>query len=352
MLFALLSCDKESGRVRNAIEFSVIAPDALVSKSEVTQDRLIRHLDSLYIYGVKSDGVVSTPVVGAPGAPLIYDAGRGVWNPKIYTSGGNSLLVQDLQWDENYYYRFYGFAYSSNANVASSAQQGKNLIITNNTYGRQFTVTQPAEGDGSQTIDYLLSSLVAISPSDNYPVVPIQLEHAMARVDVDVQIAHAMFNQAGCLVDNIIVKIHNIKREATMLCLEPKVYGEEGTNLWYITFNDQQSLATYTVNVTDPENNIEGSNDNVTSNMSFIAIPVTNSEMGDYILTLEYKGKSSNTLYQYTFALKDFSPAGWVNGHKVKYVLTIDNSIHLKGTITDYEDVDYIEGVIVPDINY
>jgi hypothetical protein len=174
----------------------------------------------------------------------------------------------------------------------------------------------------------------------------------MARVDVDVQIAHAMFDQAGCLVDNIIVKIHTIKREATMLCLEPKVYGEEGTNLWYITFNDQQSLATYTVNVTDPENNIEGSNDNVTSNMSFIAIPVTNSEMGDYILTLEYKGKSSNTLYQYTFALKDFSSAGWVNGHKVKYVLTIDNSIHLKGTITDYEDVDYIEGVIVPDINY
>ena len=32
-----------------------------------------------------------------------------------------------------------------------------------------------------------------------------------------------------------------------------------------------------------------------------------------------------------------------VNGHKVKYVLTIDNSIHLTGKILDYEDVDYIQ---------
>ena len=37
-----------------------------------------------------------------------------------------------------------------------------------------------------------------------------------------------------------------------------------------------------------------------------------------------------------------------MNGHKIKYVLTIDNSINLKGTIMDYEDVEYLEAVIVP----
>lgn len=353
MLIALVSCDKESrhdapGR---SIDFSVVAPGALKTKAEVTQDRLKDHLDSIYIYGIKSDGIASTPVVSAPGAPLVYNETHGVWNPKIYTTVGGSLLKQDLQWEEKYYYRFYGFAYSSNAKVASSPSPGKDLIIINNTYGRQFTVTQPADGDGSSTIDYLLSSLVAVSPSDNYPVVPVLLEHAMARIDVDVQIAKSMFDAGECLVDNIKVKIDSIKREATMLCLEPKLYGDEGTNTWYITFNDQQTLATYSVDITAPEKNLEDSDNNVSPNMSFIAVPVTSSEMEDYVLTLEYKGKSSGTIYTYSFDLKNFSPSGWLNGHKVKYVLTIDNSIHLKGTIVDYEDVDYIEGVIIPDIN-
>ena len=54
--------------------------------------------------------------------------------------------------------------------------------------------------------------------------------------------------------------------------------------------------------------------------------------------------------YRYEFALKAFTPNGWVSGHRVRYVLTVDNSIHLSGSVVDYQDVDYLEGVLLPDI--
>lgn len=133
-----------------------------------------------------------------------------------------------------------------------------------------------------------------------------------------------------------------------MLCVQPKLDGEEGTNTWQVTFDDYVGAATYTKSISNTkEDNLSGTNA-VAPDMSFIAVPVTNEQMGAYVLTLQYKGTKTDTDYTYTFNLKDFSPKGWVNGHKVRYILTIDNSIHLAGSIVDYEDVDYIEAVIVP----
>ena len=170
---------------------------------------------------------------------------------------------------------------------------------------------------------------------------------------MDVQIADAMFDQDNDpLIKDITLSIAGIKRKATMLCQQPKSYGEDGTNTWYITFEDA-STASYTAQILNSTVNLEGSDTNL--DMSFIAVPVRNAEMADYVLTLEYNnvsktGSATPKDYTYTFNLKDFSPSGWVNGHKVNYVLTIDNSIHLKGTVVDYQDVDYIESVLVPDI--
>lgn len=353
-LLSLLSCAKEggSGRAGGLIEFSVATPDMMATKAEVSKDEETGGINTtkLFIYGAKSNGTTSENLVDAPGAPLIYNSTTGVWNPQVYNyqySQGN------LQWEDDFYYRFYGFAYSANAN--STNDQGT-IAITNDTYGRQFTVTQPETGDGANTVDYLLSYLVNVSPN-TFPLVPIHLEHAMARVDVDVQIANSMFEKdasdqiTGCHVQNISVSISGIKRKATMLCLQPKQYGEEGSHTWYITHDGAASPATYTAGSIDTtESNLEGAENGISPDMSFIAVPVTNEEMKDYVLTLTYHGNLSNTEYTYEFPLKDYSPNGWVNGHKVKYVLTIDNSIHLTGKILDYEDVDYIEAVIVPDV--
>ena len=351
-LLALLSCEKDGRPVRESrfMEFAVATPD-VVTKAEVSMTQLTQATNNLYLYAAKSDGATSTPLVTAPGAFLRYDSDRKVWDAKSlkyeYSGGSYIQQEQNLEWEDDRYYTFYGYCYSTDAVVGST------LVIPSGTFGRQFTVTQPADGDGSTTIDYLLSSIYHVTPSFNYPLVPIELEHAMARIDVDVQIADAMFDQDNePLIQDITLSIAGIKRKATMLCQQPKSYGEDGTNIWYITF-EEASTASYTAQILNSTVNLEGSDTNL--DMSFIAVPVRNAEMADYVLTLEYNNVSKTRSatpkdYTYTFNLKDFSPSGWVNGHKVNYVLTIDNSIHLKGTVVDYQDVDYIESVLVPDI--
>lgn len=348
-------------RDNRSMNFTVITPDVILStKAELTGDMLVDATkDNLYVYAEQSDGTTAYPIVSMPGAELHYDSQVRVWNPMEYVYSNNNgswgYSYNKMTWDNSgkSYYRFYGFAYSSNVVL------GTNLKVENSTYGRQFTVTQPETGTGEGTIDYLLSSLVNVSPSSgHYPLVPIELEHAMARVDVDVQIADAMFDAShdnASLVKDVEISVSGIKRKATMLCVQPKLYGEEGTNSWYITFEDA-TAATYTKAIADQDlySNLEGNDTDL--NMSFIAIPVNNAGMGDLVLTLTYNNAakldpSTPKDYVYTFNLKDFTPQGWVNGHKVKYTLTIDNSIHLTGSIVDYQDEDYIEAVIVPDVS-
>lgn len=345
-LLAVLSCSKEDRRaVEKAMEFSVNIPEVAVTKAEVTESGLTGGTDMVYVYGMMSDGTASKPVFDSPGvAGLYYDNTAKIWNPKQ----GNAVV----KWENNYYYRFYGYAYSSNARV------GTDLIIANDIYGRQFTVTQPgtaswtapdaagAASDESGTIDYLLSYLVSIPPSANYPLVPLHFEHAMSKVEVDVRLAQAMIGK----VSDISVNIGGIKRGATMLCLQPKQDGEEGTNTWHVTFTENLSTASYTVGSVNSTNlNLTGNENGIAPDMSFIAIPVMNEEMDGYTLTLTYNIESHQ--YVYSFDLKKFTPDGWVNGHKVRYVLTIDNSIHLTGMIVDFEDVDYIEAVVMPGTN-
>lgn len=345
-LLAVLSCSKEDRRaVEKAMEFSVNIPEVTVTKAEVTESGLTGDTDKVYVYGMMSDGTASKPVFESPGvAGLDYDDNAKIWNPMQ----GNDVV----KWVNNYYYRFYGYAYSYNASV------GTDLIIANDIYGRQFTVTHPetaswtapaaagAASDGSGTIDYLLSYLVSIPPSENYPLVPLHFEHAMSKVEVDVRLAQAMIGK----VSDISVNIGGIRRGATMLCLQPKQDGEEGTNTWHVTFTENLSTASYTVDsVKDTQLNQTGNENGIAPDMSFIAIPVMNEEMDGYTLTLTYDIESQQ--YEYSFDLKKFTPDGWVNGHKVRYVLTIDNSIHLTGMIVDFEDVDYIEAVVMPGTN-
>ena len=337
ILAALASCTKEGGSAGKLMEFSVSTPDVVSTKTEVTEQSLTT--DNIFIYGTKSDGSITSFVFDSGVTSLGFNSSTGVWNAK---DGENNY-----EWDTegSYYYRFYSYAYSSNAVTSGNS---RTLEIDNATYGRQFTVTQPADGDGSGTIDYLLSYMVNV-PQGTYPLVPINLEHAMAKVEVDVRIAESMFTTTdevtSCLVDEVHVSISRIKRKATMYC-QTISDGVSGPNPWQVTLGD--GLATYTKNDIDfTVNNREDINA-VAPDMSFIAVPVTTAQMSDYKLTLSYHGVSSGNDYNYEFDLKDASPQGWVSGHKVRYILTIDNSIHLAGSIVDYEDVDYIEAVIVP----
>ena len=354
------------------MQFSVLTPEMVSTKAEVTVGGLTSDFnpDQVYVYGMSSDGTSSIPVFASPGtAKLQYLPGTDTWKPiqieyeERIENGRHETYEKyvDKTWDSNgeLYYQFYCYAFSGNSNL------GKNLVISNEALGRQFIVTQPEvaswdapaaagqNADGSGTVDYLLSYLVNVppSPSKNYPLVQLQLEHAMAKVEVDVQMATAMVGK----IKNVSVAISGIKRGATMLCIQPKFDTEPGSNTWSVNLNSSLSPASYKVNniVCSDANLAEGEN-LISTDMSFIAVPVTRTEMDGYKLVLTYYNSgddiSDDPTYKYEFLLKDFTPNGWMSGHRVRYVLTVDNSIHLASSIVDYQDVDYMEGVMLPDI--
>ena len=339
ILAALVSCTKESGPSGRLMEFSVRTPDVVGTKAEVTSDNL--KSSNVSVYGIMSDGTVSDPVFEySYVASLKYDQTNSIWYPKQGETG--------FTWDTDgkKYYQFYAYTYDQ-GNAA--------LSISNTEYGRQFTVTQPETGDGSNTADYLLSYMVNVAPSANYPMVNLNLEHAMAKVEVDVQIANSMFDDLTtdqvdgdvCLASDITVTVSGINRKAAMLCVQPKLDGEEGSNTWQVTL-DEAYRASYEKEISaEKSDNMVGEN-SLAPDMAFMAVPVTEAQMTGYDLVLKYEGVVSGNKYEYTFDLAEFSPKGWVSGHKIRYVLTIDNSISLTGSVVDYEDVDYIEAVIVP----
>ena len=113
--------------------------------------------------------------------------------------------------------------------------------------------------------------------------------------------------------------------------------------------------ATYTAtDIVCSESNLTEGEGLISPDISFLAVPVNNSQMDGYKLTLNYYDEQASLTgdptYEYEFDLKNFSPDGWMSGHRIRYVLKIDNSIHLSGYIVDFEDVDYLEGVMLPDI--
>ena len=54
------------------------------------------------------------------------------------------------------------------------------------------------------------------------------------------------------------------------------------------------------------------------------------------------------TEYNVEFNLNDFNPAVWYRGHKIRYHVVIDSSVDLTGVISAWNEVDVIEGTLLP----
>ena len=97
--------------------------------------------------------------------------------------------------------------------------------------------------------------------------------------------------------------------------------------------------------------------ENLTDNlaMGFIAVPVDKADM-EAVLNIRYSVKVASVNggtpveFEASFDLSDYTSLGWMSNHKVKYELVIDTGISLKGRITDWIEVDYIEGIVLPEI--
>lgn len=250
------------------------------------------------------------------------------------------------------------YAFNALAFLPSTAVTSGNLTINN--YGNQIIVKQPTTYQQDQMVDYLYSHTFQ-ADGRLHPVVQLDLEHAMALVEVKV-VKHASISDA--YLDEITVS--NMWYSATMTCESPAVYNSGGRNLWSPAFTVGTSRdATYTRDGRHPEDAGDPGeliplstrdDDSGQVVMSFVAIPQQMDASN--ILTVSFwvnekfddSSPDNYVLHREEFELYNHNPIFWQSGHRITYILEVDTGIRLYGVISPWVDVDYIEGTVLPEI--
>lgn len=341
--FSVACCGKVEPDVddgQSEILFRLYTPEVVAVKSEVTADNLqsenvvVKVYESLNSSGAWYNGGVLKPEKEGG----VY---TGVWKTDPIVS-----------W-ENYNFpnmSFYALAYTPETAETDG--------LTINSKGLQIKVSQPVTYNPNKNIDYLLAAPVRV-PVDVAvgKVIPFNLEHAMSKVEVYLYCADAMVSNDDVTVAIALndLRIEKMHYSAT-LTYAPQSADEKWSRQDY-------GSATASYSLTDPNApafTVKPKSDNLADNlaMAFIAIPVDKPDMEsrlyvDYDVTITHtdgSGESEMHFEQY-FNLRDFTPLGWLSNHKIRYELEIDTGISLTGGIADWIAVDYIEGIVLPEIS-
>ena len=273
---------------------------------------------------------------------------------KVYATRSGSVLYNNTQitrentgkwypttgkttWTSGSNYSFYGYAYN--------ATEG--LTISDN--GLSINVTQPTSYDEAKMVDYLLSYKFQVADGAMMPIVPLQLEHAMAMVEIYVV--------CGNLFDAQLTKLsfENIYSKGSLKCTTHSIVNEDTPNVWEITLTGNGTTK-YTLQP-NPAIEIGDTREDTAAKMKILCIPqqlTSNTK-----LTVEYKVNEKITAdsadnwvtHTETFQLFKYNPMNYQSGHRIIYTATIDSGVNLQGAIAAWNDVDYIEGTILPEIH-
>lgn len=359
--FVALACEREitPQSQDETIMFSVSAPGLEVTRSEVTESEVT---DAGLAEGVDSgtmglrlhETLLSDYIYGLRLAPeKINDTFTGRWFPDA-AHGGQRPKWTDKATNGNIpAMSFFAFAFSP------FSKYGSSIVVGEGSRGRSVTITQPSSYQDAGFIDYLLSYEVDVPAQkvgDSYPLIALQLEHALTKVELYVDCAEA-FKNSKYKIEFTELCFNDIYTTATLTVSHHKKAGEAGSNLWTVSYASGDGTVNDYNLVADPEDPVVLNVDNEEPVMEFIAFPV--SSTFPYTLDVAYRISDTEQTPQgaviassaTTFTLRNFTPKGWLSGHKVRYSLHIDNGIELTGKITDWVEGDYIEGVIFPDQN-
>lgn len=328
----LIACSREESAqtISKEILFRVNTPEVLLTKAEVTDDNLSSAVVKVY------ESVVSSGILygGEELVPEVLDGVQtGVWkpwsNPTWSSYGDNENLA------------FYAYAY-----LPKTAEDAG---LTIKERGYEIVVSQPDTYSPDDNVDYLMSNAVRV-PTDitKGKVIPLNLEHAMSKVELYVYCADAMeSNESQTIeIDILDLYIEKIHTDVTMV-YAPQSIDEKWTRSSYGSadgiYTCPDTFQVIPWNEEDPSGNMA---------LGFIAVPVSNQRM-EAVMHISYSiavdGNDPIT-FNSQFNLADYTPSGWKSNHKIKYELKIDTGISLTGEISDWVEVDYIEGVILPEV--
>lgn len=332
------SCRKEiiihedEGNARDMITFYVRnTPSVTWTKSLIEDtDDLIAQAPPIYV----TDASAVSPAFTNT---LVSHSGSGIWR-------------SDKTWNESKTYSFSAYVASPSPNSTATDDRG-GLTVTDN--GGIVTVSQPKiySTDKNVWADYLLSYRLNVNGADR-PVVALELERVTTAVELYMT---RSANMKDVIVDTI--EFRNVATSSRFSidyqATPDDTEGPGGTkHRWANSlYEDSRTDYTYT-----PANGIRLLEYDDTAGrfaaanrvMKFLTVQQTAVSGTDLYVRYRVLENGSYNSYEAVFNLMDYSPRTWNIGHKVKYYISVDSSIELVGIIRKWEEVDFIEGVLLP----
>ena len=314
----LAACEQGDDNVKIGAGSEIAFNAESVVRSALSQEDIDNARATVKVYATKEGSVLYENVE-------IKRQDTGKWYP-----------TNKYNWESGKDYSFYGYAYNTT----------EGLTIANN--GTSIAVNQPTSYNEEKMIDYLLSYQFKVADGAMKPIVQLQLEHAMALVEVYVV--------RGNLFDARLKKLslENIYSSGSLKCTTHAVANEGTTNVWEITLTGDGTTK-YTIQ-SDSGIVVGDSREETAAKMKLMCIPqqLTANTWLNIVYEVNEKvtSDSADKWVEHTesFQLFKYNPIDYQSGHRVVYTATIDSGVNLQGVIAEWKDVDYIEGTILPEI--
>lgn len=324
LLFAALSTGCDNGDIAVG-DLGEIAFNAKHILRALDQEGMNSGKGKVFVYGVMNN---NTQIYR--GEQVSRDATTGKWFP---TNNANKK-----NWVDGSSYSFYAYAYNTNSGLSFAS--GKD--------GLEIMVAQPSTYDESAMIDYLLSYTFKVADGAMKPIVPLYLEHAMALVEIYVvrgNMFEARLNK---------MTFENIYREGLMKCTSQAIVNSGERNVWQVIPSGTDDVK-YTFAPTSLTM-ISDKRETTAAKMSIMCLP--QQITANTKLTIEFEvnekvtsgGDDNWVSHKEEFKLFNYNPVNYQSGHRIIYTATIDSGVNLEGVVTEWKDVDYIEGTVLPEI--
>lgn len=293
-----------------------------ISRGALNQTDIDNGVGTVLVCGVQNN---STKIFN--NVAISRDAATGKW-----------FSATKRNWVEGSNYSFHAYAYSTL----------NGLTITSGKDGLEFSVQQPTTYNEEAMIDYLLSYSFKVADGAMKPIVQLYLEHAMSLVEVYVV--------RGNMFEARLTKMtfENIYTQGSMKCTAQAVANSGNKNVWEVSPSGNNDVV-YTYEPTTPVA-IGDERDNTEARMAIMCLP--QQLTANTRLTIEYEVNEKVTpespdnfvLHKEEFQLYNYQPVNYQSGHRIVYTATVDSGVNLEGVVSEWQEVDYIEGTVLPEI--
>lgn len=317
----LASCSKD-GDISVGPAAEITFNTRQVTRGVLDQSDIDSGVGKVFVCGVQNN---ATKIFN--NVAITRDAATGKW-----------FSATKRNWVEGSNYSFYAYAYNTL----------NGLTITSGKDGLEFAVQQPTTYDEEAMIDYLLSYSFKVADGAMKPIVQLYLEHAMSLVEVYVV--------RGNMFDARLTKMtfENIYTQGSMKCTAQAVAHSGSKNVWEVSPSGSADVV-YTYEPATPVV-IGDERENTEARMAIMCLP--QQITANTKLTVEYEVNEKVTpespdnfvLHKEEFQLYNYQPVYYRSGHRIIYTATVDSGVNLEGVVAEWQDVDYIEGTVLPEI--